>query len=130
MGIGGMMALEEILKEMASHIPGIASIYLVSEEGLLMSHYSPSEPPFDPEEISAELAGVMADFQKAAERANMGKTIDVLFTTSQASFLLRALGDGSCFVGVSMKLPAGQNIGIARWVLKRYSDKLWEAMPK
>ena len=122
--------IEDILKEMASHIPGIASIYLVSEEGLLMSHYTPAQPTFDLEELSAELSGIMANFQKTAERANMGKTIDVLFTTSEASFLLRCLGDGSCFVGVSMKLPAGQNIGIARWVLRRYSDKIWEVIPK
>lgn len=124
------MKLEEILKNMASHIPGVASVYLVSEEGLLMSHYSPSESPFDPEEISAELSGIIANFQKTAERANMGKPVDVLFTTSQASFLVRSLGDGSCFVGVSLKVPAGQNIGIARWVLRRYSDKIWEVIPK
>ena len=123
-----MANLKNILKDMASDIPGFVSTDVVGMDGLSIAGHA-TDPDFDAEAASAQFALVMKLVQKTTGQLDAGEVQDNLVTTEGAYILTRFLGDGSYYLGVAVDKEEG-SLGNMRLITRTYADKLWDAIPK
>jgi predicted regulator of Ras-like GTPase activity (Roadblock/LC7/MglB family) len=123
-----MANLQDILKNLASDVPGFISTDVVGMDGLSIAGYA-SNPDFDAEAASAQFALVMKLVSKTADQLGSGEVEDNLVTTDDAYVLTRFLGDGSYYLGIAVSKDMG-SLGNVRLMSRNYADDIWDAIPK
>jgi len=123
-----MATLTEVLKEMASEIPGFVASDVVGMDGVSIAGHA-VDPKFDAEAAAAQFAMVMKLVQKSSGQLKVGAVEDNLVTTDKAYVITRFLGDGSYYLGVAVN-KEDSSLGNVRLVSRQFSDAVWNAIPK
>jgi predicted regulator of Ras-like GTPase activity (Roadblock/LC7/MglB family) len=123
-----MADINELLREMASEIPGFASTDVVGMDGVSIGHHA-INPSFNSEAASAQFAMVMKLVQKTTDQLKAGDLEDNLTTTRNAYIVARFLGDGSYYLGVAVDRQAA-TLGNLRLITQQYAEAIWNAIPK
>ena len=126
--VNEMAKLDDLLKEMASDIPGFVAATVSGMDGLGIASHS-VVPEFDIEGGSAQFTLVMKLVQKATSQLGNDKVEDNLVTTNNSYLLTRFLGDGSYWLGLAVGKEAA-SLGNVRLMARDYADDLWKAIPR
>jgi len=121
-----MIALDDLLHEMGSRIPGFIACDVVGIDGLSIAHHT-ENPAFDAEAASAHLALVVKLVQRAAAELDAGEVEDNLVTTAKTYIITRFLGDGSYLLVLAVSRKQAK-LGNVRLVTRRYAPRIWEIM--
>lgn len=123
-----MADLNELLREMASEIPGFIATDVVGMDGVSIGRHS-ANPNFNGDAASAQFAMVLKLVQKTTEQLKAGELEDNLSTTRNSYIVTRLLGDGSYYLGVAVDRQAA-TLGNVRLMTQQYAEALWNAIPK
>ncbi len=123
-----MADINELLREMASEIPGFVSSDVVGMDGVSIGRHSVN-PSFNGDAASAQFAMVMKLVQKTTDQLKAGDLEDNLVTTRNAYIVARFLGDCSYYLGVAVDRQAA-TLGNLRLITQQYAEAIWNAIPK
>ncbi len=123
-----MADINELLREMASEIPGFVSTDVVGMDGVSIGHHAVN-PAFNSDAASAQFAMVMKLVQKTTDQLKAGDLEDNLVTTRNAYIVARYLGDGSYYLGVAVDRQSA-TLGNVRLMTQQYAEAIWNAIPK
>ncbi len=123
-----MADINELLREMASEIPGFVSADVVGMDGVSIGHHA-INPSFNSDAASAQFAMVMKLVQKTTDQLKAGDLEDNLVTTRNAYIVARFLGDASYYLGVAVDRQAA-TLGNVRLMTQQYAEAIWNAIPK
>jgi predicted regulator of Ras-like GTPase activity (Roadblock/LC7/MglB family) len=123
-----MADINELLREMASEIPGFVSADIVGMDGVSIGRHTVN-PAYNADAARAQFAMVMKLVQKTGDQLKAGELEDNLVTTRNSYIVSRFLGDGSYYLGVAVDRQAS-TLGNLRLMTQQYSDALWNAIPK
>lgn len=122
-----MNKLEQLLAEVRTELgTGFVSTDVVGMDGLSIAG-SAADPNFDATAASARFAMVSKLGQKVSSKINMTPMEDLLVTTNSAYIIIRFLGDGSYYWGLSVTKEA--TLGMVRMLMNQYADQLWSSIP-
>ncbi|MDY7042073.1 MAG: DUF4388 domain-containing protein [Chloroflexota bacterium] len=123
-----MAKLNDLVKEMASEVPGFIAAGVAGMDGLPIAEHSVN-PDFNMEAAAAQFALVMKLVQKSVSQLGKDEIEDNLVTTDNAYLLTRLLGDGSYFLSIAVDKGAA-SLGNVRLMTRQFADDLWAAIPK
>ncbi|HTP11157.1 MAG TPA: DUF4388 domain-containing protein [Anaerolineae bacterium] len=123
-----MADINELLREMASEIPGFIAADVVGMDGVSIGRHTVN-PSFNSDAASAQFAMVLKLVQKTTDQMKAGELEDNLATTRNAYAITRLLGDGSYYLGVAVDRQAA-TLGNVRLMTQQYAEAIWNAIPK
>lgn len=118
-----MSQLPDIINEFQKEVPGFVSTDIVEIDSGMSIGGGSIDEEFDSDMASASYAEVIKSNRRALELLGMDdqSTEDILITTEMAYLLLRELND-QYYHGLAISRDG--NLGMARMLMKRYSDKI------
>lgn len=123
-----MADLNELLREMASEIPGFVAADLAGMDGVSIGRHSVN-PSFNADAAAAQLAMVLKLVQKTTDQLKIGDMEDILITTRNGYVVARFLGDATYYLGVAVDRQTA-TLGNVRLMTQQYAEGLWNAVPK
>lgn len=123
-----MAKLDQLLQEVKAELGGdLFATDVVGMDGLSIATASATEG-LDSTDASARFAMVSKLAYKVANKLGMGAVEDNLITTDKVYLIVRPLGDGSYYWGLTVTKDA--TLGMVRMLMNQYADQLWAAIPR
>lgn len=122
-----MSQLPDIINQFQQEVPGFVSTDVVEIDSGMSIGGGSIDDEFDSDMASASYAEVIKSNRRALELLGMDdqSTEDILITTDMAYLLLRELNQ-QYYHGLAIGRDG--NLGMARMLMKRYSNKILEAI--
>lgn len=127
--VNPMTDLSNLLKEMATEIPGFQAAAVAGMDGLAIAEHRAS-PDFNLEMATAQFALVMKLVDRTMGRLKSGNVEDNLVTTDDTYILSRLLGDGSSYYLVVSVERDLASLGNVRLMTRNFAPDLWDAIPR
>ncbi|MEM7446670.1 MAG: hypothetical protein AAF355_00340 [Myxococcota bacterium] len=117
---------KEILKEVVDQAEGSIASVIMDSDGIPLEHYvRGSEQTPDVEAVGAEFSVVLNQVRSAAEMLEVGGASEIAIRAERLTTIIRVLTEEH-FVALTLH-PTG-NFGKARYLLRRQSSRLSEAL--
>lgn len=122
-----MAKLDQLIREIQTEL-GADFLYMevVGSDGLSIAGANLTS--LDVAAVAARLTMVAKLAGKVADKLNLGDVEENLVTVDKGYSLMHELGDGSYFVVLGLARDAA--LGVARMLMKDYSEQLWDAIPR
>ncbi|TLN21081.1 hypothetical protein FDZ74_05200 [bacterium] len=122
-----MAKLDQLIREIQTEL-GADFLYMevVGSDGLSIAGANLTS--LDVAAVAARLTMVVKLAGKVADKLNLGEVEENLITVDKGYSLMHELGDGSYFVVLGLARDAA--LGVARMLMKDYSEQLWDAIPR
>jgi predicted regulator of Ras-like GTPase activity (Roadblock/LC7/MglB family) len=122
-----MSKLDQIIKDIQNEL-GADFLYMevVGTDGLSIANANVTN--IDVSAVAARFTMVGKLASRVADKLNLGALEENLITIQNGYGLMHELGDGSYFVVLGLAKDAA--LGVARMLLKDYSEQLWDAIPR
>ncbi len=122
-----MAKLDQLIREIQTEL-GADFLYMevVGSDGLSIA--GTNLTALDVAAVAARLTMVAKLAGKVADKLNLGDVEENLVTVDKGYSLMHELGDGSYFVVLGLARDAA--LGVARMLMKDYSEQLWDAIPR
>jgi len=122
-----MAKLDQLIGEINNELGSdFHYMLVVGSNGLNIAYSHRVEHDYDA--LAARMSMITKLAGKVAGKLNLGEVDDNLITISSAYILTQLLGDGSYFAILGLAKDA--SLGVARMLLKEYTQPLWEAIPR
>ena len=122
-----MSKLDELIREIQNELAAdLRYIGIAGVDGLPIAQLKLAD--VDTDAVAARYALIAKLSQKVSDKLKLGEVEDNLISLDNAYSMVHMLGDGSyyAFLGFNKDAP----IGVFRMVMKEYSEKLWDAIPR
>ena len=122
-----MSKLDELIREIQNELGAdLRYIGIAGTDGLPIAQLNMVD--VDTDAVAARYALIAKLSQKVSDKLKLGDVEDNLISLDSAYSMVHMLGNGSyyAFLGFHKDAP----IGVFRMVMKEYSEKLWDAIPR